>query len=104
MANQLKAAGTNNITDEMIDVATKEALESVYQNGGKLSDTVLKIRRGLNNIGIKDFGLGDALVPYAQTPANVAQQGINYSPLGLIKSGILLKVINDKQLLTLQDQ
>lgn len=97
LANQLKAAGTNNITDEMVDVATKEALESVYQNGGKLSDTVLKIRRGLNNIGIKDFGLGDALVPYAQTPANVAQQGINYSPLGLIKSGINFAKGNQRQ-------
>lgn len=91
LANQMKTAGVENATNEMLENASLEALESVYQNSGKLADTVLNLRRGLNNIGIKDFGLGDALVPYAQTPANVAQQGINYSPLGVvnaIKSGL----------------
>jgi len=91
LANQMKAAGVEKATNEMLENASLEALESVYQNSGKLADTVLNLRRGLNNIGVKDFGLGDALVPYAQTPANVAQQGINYSPLGIInaiKSGL----------------
>lgn len=91
LANQMVSAGVDTPTSEMLEIASQEALESVYQNGGKLSDTVLNLRRGLNNIGVKDFGLGDALVPYAQTPANVAQQGINYSPLGIvnaIKSGM----------------
>lgn len=91
LANQMVSAGVDTPTNEMLEIASQEALESVYQNGGKLSDTVLNLRRGLNNIGVKDFGLGDALVPYAQTPANVAQQGINYSPLGIvnaIKSGM----------------
>ena len=91
IANQMKALGAKEPTEEIIKNATQEALESVYQNGGKLADTVLNLRKGLNNIGIKDFGAGDILVPYAQTPANVAQQGINYSPLGVInaiKSGL----------------
>ena len=91
LANQLKAAGTDKITEEMLNIANQEALESVYQNNGQIASMVSGLRKGLNQAGIKDFGLGDALIPYAQTPANVAQQGINYSPLGFfnaIKSGI----------------
>lgn len=92
LANQMKATGISEPTTEMVERATQEALESVYQNNGKIASMVSGLRKGLNKVGIKDFGLGDALIPYAQTPANVAQQGFNYSPLGLIntiKSGIM---------------
>lgn len=86
LANQMKAAGIKEPTEEMLNRAQAEALESVYQNNGQLANMISGVRQGLNRIGMKDFGLGDALIPYAQTPANVAQQGINYSPLGLIKA------------------
>lgn len=84
--NQLAALGTNKVTNEILDRATQEALEAVYQNSSVIGNTVTGLRQGLNRIGTKDFGLGDALVPYAQTPANIVQQSINYSPLGLAKS------------------
>ena len=91
LANQMKAAGVKEPTEQMLNIANAEALESVYQNNGQLANMISGVRQGLNRIGMKDFGLGDALIPYAQTPANVAQQGINYSPLGIInaiKSGL----------------
>lgn len=91
LANQMLASGVDKPTNEMLENASKEALESVYQNDGKLAHTVLNMRNGLNSFGIKNFGAGDVLIPYAQTPANVTQQGINYSPLGIvnaIKSGL----------------
>ena len=86
LANQMKATGVQEPTQEMLKIANDEALESVYQNKGKLGNLAIGTRNALNNIGLKQFGLGDALVPYAQTPANVAQQSINYSPLGFVKS------------------
>lgn len=97
LANQMRAAGVKEPSQEMLKIANDEALESVYQNTGKLGNAVLGARKALNNIGTKDFGLGDALIPYAQTPANVAQQGINYSPLGFIKSIANLKDNNQRQ-------
>ena len=97
LANQMRAAGINEPTQEMLKIANDEALESVYQNTGKLGNAVLGARKALNNIGTKDFGLGDALIPYAQTPANVVQQGINYSPLGFIKSIANFKDNNQRQ-------
>jgi len=86
VANMTKAQGLKKPTQEILEQAEREALESVFQNESALSDLTLGLRKGLNKIGTKDFGLGDLLIPYAQTPANLAQQGINYSPLGLVKA------------------
>ena len=84
--NIMRAKGLTEPTQEVLKQAEQEALESVFQNQSKLSDTALWLRKGLNRlIGTKDFGAGDVLIPYAQTPANLAQQGINYSPFGAIK-------------------
>lgn len=72
-------------TQEILEQAEQEALESVFQNQSKISDFALGLRSGINRIGTKEFGLGDVLIPYAQTPANLTQQAINYSPLGAVK-------------------
>lgn len=83
--NMMRARGLTQPTQEILEQAEQEALEAVFQNQSKLSDAALKTRRALNTVGTNDFGLGDVLIPYAQTPANLAQQGINYSPFGAIK-------------------
>lgn len=82
-------------TREMLEQAEQEALESVFQNQSKVSDFALGLRSGINKIGTEEFGLGDVLIPYAQTPANLTQQAINYSPLKPIglTSGALAKGI-----------
>lgn len=79
--NMMKAQGLTKPTQEILEQAEREALESVFQNKSALSDFALGLRGGINRIGTKDFGLGDVLIPYAQTPANLTQQSINYSPL-----------------------
>jgi len=86
IANQLKARGLKEVTPEIEEIANQEALEAVFQNESKISDLTLDFRRALNKLGTKDFGLGDVLIPYAQTPANLTQQAINYSPLGIGKA------------------
>ncbi len=97
LKNQMRASGKDKITDEMIRIAEQEARESVFQNDGVLSKSILGLRRGLNWLGhlgreVKPgtLGLGDLLMPFAQVPANLTQQAINYSPLGLIKGGMSL--------------
>ena len=79
--NMMKAQGLTKPTQEILEQAEREALESVFQDKSKLSDFALGLRGGINRLGTKDFGLGDVLIPYAQTPANLTQQAINYSPL-----------------------
>jgi len=43
------------------------------------------IKRGFN-LG-KDFGLGDIVMPYTQTPANILEKGVQYTPLNIINIG-----------------
>lgn len=95
--NMMKAQGLTKPTQEILEQAEQEALEAVFQNQSKLSDAALKTRRALNALGTNDFGLGDVLIPYAQTPANLAQQGINYSPFGAIKGIANLAQGNQRQ-------
>ena len=95
--NMMKAQGLTKPTQEILEQAEQEALESVFQNKSKISDFAIGLRGGINRIGTKDFGLGDVLIPYAQTPANLTQQAINYSPLGAIKGMANLTQGNQRQ-------
>lgn len=95
--NMMRARGLTQPTQEILEQAEQEALEAVFQNQSKLSDAALKTRRALNTVGTNDFGLGDVLIPYAQTPANLAQQGINYSPFGAVKGIANLVQGNQRQ-------
>lgn len=85
VANMMKAQGLSQPTQEILEQAEKEALESVFQNDSVISGLTTKVRRAMNTLGTKDFGLGDLAIPYAQTPANLVQQAINYSPAGVAK-------------------
>ena len=95
--NMMKAQGLTKPTQEILEQAEQEALESVFQNKSMLSDFALGLRGGINRIGTKEFGLGDVLIPYAQTPANLTQQAINYSPLGALKGVYNLSQGNQRQ-------
>ena len=95
--NMMKAQGLTEPTQEILEQAEREALESVFQDKSMLSDFALGLRGGINRIGTKEFGLGDVLIPYAQTPANLTQQAINYSPLGALKGIYNLSQGNQRQ-------
>lgn len=61
------------------DYAAKEALKATYQDRNALSDRAVKV---VNSLGV----VGDAVIPFKRTPANVLARGLTYSPLGLAKS------------------
>lgn len=92
--NQLVLNNTTEVTQEMIDIATTEALQRTWQDNNNYTKAVLKIRNILNSANIKGYGLGDVLIPFAKTPANLTKAIIDYSPVGLVNtitSGIKLK-------------
>ncbi len=84
--NQLVLNNTTEVTQDMIDIATNEALQRTWQDNNKYTQFVLNIRRGLNNINIKGYGLGDIIIPFAKTPANLTKAIVDYSPVGLVKT------------------
>lgn len=84
--NQLVLNNTKEVTQEMIDIATTEALQRTWQDNNNYTKTVLGIRKILNNVNIKGYGLGDVLIPFAKTPANLTKAIVDYSPAGLVKT------------------
>ena len=90
--NQLKLNNKTEVTQEMIDIATQEALSRTWQDNNNYTKFVLSLRKGLN-FGL-NYGLGDVLIPFAKTPANLTKAIVDYSPAGMIKTineGINLK-------------
>ena len=84
--NQLVLNNTTEVTQHMIDIATTEALQRTWQDNNNYTKAVLRIRKTLNNVNVKGYGLGDVLIPFAKTPANLTKAIVDYSPVGLVKT------------------
>lgn len=84
--NQLVLNNTTEVTQEMIDIATQEALSRTWQDNNGYTKMVLDIRRNLNKLNVGSYGLGDVLIPFAKTPANLTKAIVEYSPVGLVTS------------------
>ncbi len=105
--NQLVLNNTDVVTQDMIDIATNEALSRTWQDNNNYTKLVLSIRRAFNRINIKNYGMGDILIPFAKTPANLTKAIVDYSPIGLVNTIIegnnVKKAINRGDL-TVQQQ
>lgn len=86
LEGQMKANKVSEPTQEMIDIAVNEALQRTWNDNNKYTETVLKIRRAMNTANINGFGLGDLIIPFAKTPANLTKAMVEYSPAGFIES------------------
>ena len=85
--NQLVLNNTDIVTQDMIDIATNEALSRTWQDNNAYTKAVLGIRNDLNKlINIRGYGLGDVFIPFAKTPANLTKAIVDYSPVGLVNS------------------
>jgi hypothetical protein len=80
------ATSPNPVTTEGMMIreqAMKDAFESTYTNEGMLSTFVLKsLREPLNKVY---SGLGEFVIPFAKTPANVVEITADYGGLGAVK-------------------
>lgn len=61
------------------DYAGKEALKATYQDRNAISNTVVKIANDLGPVG-------EAILPFKRTPANILARAFEYSPVGVAKS------------------
>ena len=84
--NQLVLNNTTEVTQEMIDIATQEALSRTWQDNNNYTRFVLSVRKMLNNINVRGYGLGDVLIPFAKTPANLTKAIVDYSPAGVVSA------------------
>lgn len=90
LQNQMILNNTTEITQDMIDIARTESLERTWNDNNDYTRFVLSTRAGLNrlmnNQKIFGYGLGDVLIPFAKTPANLTKALVDYSPLGMINT------------------
>jgi len=77
-----------NADDIAHQTARKNGLYNTFQDENMASTAFVTLKRGLNIN--KEFGLGDILIKYPRTPGALLSRGLEYSPLGVIKSGLTL--------------
>ncbi len=85
--NQMKLNKASEATAEMIDIARQEALERTWQDDNRFTESLTKIRDGLNILsydkGRGRFGLGNLVFAFTKTPANLTKAMWEFSPMGL---------------------
>ena len=82
--NGFKQLG-NKITPELEAYAEELARKKTFQDDSALAKMTQGFKENLN-LG-QDWGLGDLLIKYAKTPANLVSRGLSYSPVGAVKGG-----------------
>jgi len=85
MASYLQAQGITdleNIPADAYVLATQEAMKATFKDDSALANGLSEFRKMLNKAsgGV----LGDIIMPFTKTPANLAMRGIDYSPAGII--------------------
>ena len=95
LRNQMELNNVKTPTQDMIDIATQEALSRTWNDNNGYTQFVLNTRRALNKASIGGYGLGDVLIPFAKTPANLTKAIYDYSPVGLTTTLFKTKSINN---------
>lgn len=79
-ASQLESGNVDaGLLNRARDYAGQEALKATYQDRNKVSDSVVKIA---NDLGV----VGEAILPFKRTPANILARAAEYSPIGVAKA------------------
>lgn len=92
MASYLDAQGITeleNIPADAYTLATQEALKATFKDDSALANTMSSFRQLLNRL--PGHFVGDAVMPFTTTPANLAMRGIDYSPAGALNGIKTLK-------------
>lgn len=72
-------------------LAIKEAAEATYRDNNAFSEMVLSMRfknPGNNKAKKAVNAVVEGILPFRKTPANILVRGVEYSPLGLVKTAV----------------
>jgi len=81
--NQMRATGVAKATEDMLVIAHADALYRTFQDNSFLARLFSGGKKLLN--ANQDFGVGDLILKYPKTPANILSRGLDYSPVGFVK-------------------
>jgi hypothetical protein len=87
--NQLKANKVDKPTKEMLEIAMQTALDRTWQNNNAWTRSVQNVKNVMNAFNLSklgfdtDYGLGDVVIKFSKTPANLSRAIWQFSPMGL---------------------
>lgn len=84
LANIMALNGHEFATELDKQLARDEAEEKVWKNKGKMAELAISTRNTLNKVHVGELGLGDLILPFVLTPANLAAATYKYSPAAVI--------------------
>ena len=76
---------------EALELANYKGLYRTFQDDNFTTKVFSGLKNVLNEIGVKDasgnkFGLGDFVLKYSKTPANLLNRGLAYTPAGFVRT------------------
>jgi hypothetical protein len=87
--------------ENMVAIADEYGKFATFQDSTGLARGLTKGKEKLNEVSTfvlsgglgktKEFGLGDLIIKFPKTPANLIMRAIDYSPAGLLRSASLIK-------------
>lgn len=90
LASYMKAQGITSldqIPEDAITLAADEALKATFKDDNALTRTFSNLKKNTGKVG-------EIVMPFTKTPANLAMRGIDYSPVGLVNA---FKMVKDKK-------
>lgn len=85
----MTARGLSEVTEEIEEEAMNRALQAVFRADNFLSELGGKAKALMSSSKRVDRIAGqvaDIIIPFTKTPANIAQQTVQYSPIGLVQA------------------
>lgn len=83
LGQAMTARRVTEVTPELHQLAMDRALEATFQRKNAIDDVIQSLKKK------KGFGkIVDFIVPFSKTPSNLMIQAFEYSPAGLVKSGV----------------
>lgn len=85
------------LTDEEITALSDRAgRRRTFKEGRKLAKASGKMKDALNEIGTEDFGAGDVILAFAETPAEMGQVAIDYNGTAILEGFVeMASIIKD---------
>jgi len=84
--NQKRLNGVTEATEDMKNIARADALQRTWQDDNSYTKFVSSVKNVFNKVNVKGYGLGDVILPFVKTPANLTKAIVDYSPIGVVNA------------------
>jgi hypothetical protein len=81
---QMRLNKVSEPTEAMVQIAVDEALARTWQDDNRMTKMVTGIKKAANQISIAGYGMGDVLIKFTKTPANLTKAIYDFSPAAIL--------------------